>query len=227
MTGEPSSSRLRPITAMEPERKPPKRVGFVLIVGPDGSGKTAVIDQLHAMAEAAAVRVALVFWRPKLIPGGLSYGHPVKRGEAALAGRGRGSTLKLLLTLLDYLVAAATSWRRARSEGLLFVQRGWYDMVVDPNRYGLSPRLARFASLLGRLAPRPDVVAVLQGDAHAITARKPELSPEEIARQLEAWSRLAPRAGRRALHLDSVANSPDQIARVVWDSLPRVPNDAA
>jgi Ni2+-binding GTPase involved in maturation of urease and hydrogenase len=57
MTGEPSSSRLRLITAMEPERKPTKRVGFVLIVGPDGSGKTAVIDQLHAMAEAAAVVV--------------------------------------------------------------------------------------------------------------------------------------------------------------------------
>jgi hypothetical protein len=100
-------------------------------------------------------------------------------------------------------------------------------MVVDPNRYGLSSRLARLASLLGPLAPRPDVVTVLQGDAHAITARKPELSPEEIARQLEAWSRLAPRAGRRALHLDSVANNPHQIARVVWDSLPRVPNDAA
>ena len=186
-----------------------------------------MIDQLHAMAEAEAVRVALVFWRPKVIPGGLSYGHPVKRGEAALAGRGRGSTLRLLLTLSDYLFAQAISWRRARSEGLLFVQRGWYDMVVDPNRYGLSPRLARFASLLGRLAPRPDVVVVLQGDAHAIATRKPELSPKEIARQVEVWARLAPRAGRRALHLDSVTNSPDQIAKVVWDSLPRVPSDAA
>jgi glycosyltransferase involved in cell wall biosynthesis len=213
--------------AMEHERESTKRVGYVLVVGPDGSGKTAVIDQLHAMAEAEAVRVALVFWRPKLIPGGLSYGHPVKRGEAALAGRGRGSTLRLLLTLSDYLFAQAISWRRSRSEGLLFVQRGWYDMVVDPNRYGLSPRLARFASLLGRLAPRPDVVVVLQGDAHAIATRKPELSPKEIARQVEVWARLAPRAGRRALHLDSVTNSPDQIAKVVWDSLPRVPSDAA
>jgi Cdc6-like AAA superfamily ATPase len=139
MTGEPRIVSAALTDAMESERKPTKRVGYVLIVGPDGSGKTAVMDQLHAMAEAAAVRVALVFWRPKLIPGGLPYGHPVKRGEAALAGRGGGSTLRCLLRTGDSRSAPfATRWRRRRG-----------------------------------------------------------------------------------------TNSPDQIARVVWDSLPRVPNDAA
>jgi Ni2+-binding GTPase involved in maturation of urease and hydrogenase len=57
MIGEPRIVSAALTDAMEPERKPTKRVGSVLVVGPDGSGKAAVIDQLHAMAEAAAVVV--------------------------------------------------------------------------------------------------------------------------------------------------------------------------
>lgn len=201
--------------------------GYVLVVGPDGSGKTMVIDRLHAIADAAGVAVVRAFWRPKLVPGGLTYGYRAKQAPATSTRPPIGATVRLLLTLLDYAVAGAVPWRTARRSGLLFVQRGWYDMVVDPGRYGLSSRLAAIANEMGRLVVRADLVLVLHGDPHAIRARKPELSPEQIEGQIDAWRRLAPRAARRVLELDTVSGSPDRIARVAWDALPRGARRAA
>jgi len=195
--------------------------GYVLVVGPDGCGKTMVIDRLHAMADAAGVKVVRVFWRPKLVPGGLTYGYRAGHAPATPTRPPLGAAVRLVLTLLDFAVASAVPWRTARRRGLLFVQRGWYDMVVDPARYGLSSRLAGIAEEMGRLVVRADLVLVLRGDPDAIRARKPELTTEQIGGQIDAWRRLAPRAARRVLELDTVSSPADGIARIAWEALPR------
>jgi hypothetical protein len=71
-------------------------------------------------------------------------------------------------------------------------ERGWWDIAVDPLRYGLNvpPRLVR---ALGRLLPRPDLALVLESSPHVLAARKNELSEQEILRQSAAWRDVLPR----------------------------------
>jgi hypothetical protein len=129
------------------------------------------------------------------------------------------SSARLLLLLLDHLLGATGPWRRARRKGLLLVQRGWFDMVVDPDRYGLSRSAARFAAILGRFVPRADLVVLLGGSPSVIKARKAELSVEEISRQLTAWPRYLPGCAHMRLELDTTLQSPDQLAGVIWTTL--------
>jgi hypothetical protein len=125
------------------------------------------------------------------------------------------SLAKLIAALADYHLAALGPWRRARRDGVLIVERGWFDHAVDPLRYRLHPKLAAFSAWLGRFVRPADLVALLCGESRALCARKPELERPELERQIDAWRRLAPQAGRRVIALDTVAASPDACAAKV------------
>jgi hypothetical protein len=75
--------------------------------------------------------------------------------------------------------------------GLVVVERGWWDILVDPKRYRLTPTV-RLVRLLGRLLPAPDLVLLLDAPAAEIHRRKRELSEREIAAQLAAWRAAVP-----------------------------------
>jgi hypothetical protein len=47
--------------------------------------------------------------------------------------------------------------------------------------------------MLGLLAPRPDLILILEADAATIRRRKQELSPSEMVRQARAWRSVIPR----------------------------------
>ena len=81
---------------------------------------------------------------------------------------------------------------RIRSS-LIIMERGWWDVAVDPQRYRLSapPWLVR---ALGTLLRRPDLVVVLWAPPDLLFSRKPELSPSEIERQSSAWRDALPRS---------------------------------
>ena len=107
--------------------------------------------------------------------------------------------------LLGWLPRMAV--QRARSS-LVILERGWFDLAVDPARYRLPPR-PRAVRALGRLLPRPDLALLLDVRADLVRARKGELEFGEIERQLREWRPLLPRAGRRAYRLDATG-SPEQ-----------------
>jgi hypothetical protein len=109
---------------------------------------------------------------------------------------------KTLYLFLDFLVGWLVTIRPAvRSGTWVILQRDWWDLLVDPQRYRLRP-IPRLGRLLGRFLPRPDLTLVLETDAHVILARKAELSAAELARQRAAWRELFP-AGRSAVYLDA------------------------
>ncbi len=89
---------------------------------------------------------------------------------------------------------------RART-GLVVMERGWWDLSVDPARYRLDVP-ASLVNFLGRWLPRPDLALVLQAPPDLIHARKAELAEEEIDRQQELWGRALP-PGVRAVRLDA------------------------
>jgi hypothetical protein len=76
------------------------------------------------------------------------------------------------------------------------VERGWWDVLVDPARYRMRGGV-RLARILGQLLPRPDLVVILHAEPEVLLRRKAELSAEEMHRQLAAWESSLPRSVRR------------------------------
>jgi hypothetical protein len=185
------------------------RRGLVLVVGPDGAGKTTVLDALERQLGRP---VARAHSRPGLIAGRAGDGAPVTDPHAQPPRGALLSLFKLLVVWLDTVIGTGRRWRPLARRELLVVERGWYDLAVDPHRYRLPRSFTRLVSLLGLAVPRADVAVLLTGDPVAFHDRKPEIGVAEVRRQLEAWERFAQRAGRRVVRIDTVGQPADRAA---------------
>ncbi|HYZ13522.1 MAG TPA: hypothetical protein VFA08_07950 [Actinomycetota bacterium] len=191
--------------------------GFtVLIVGPDGVGKSTLAERLPNDCAGPFRRSMHLHWRPGVLPSlarlaGLQEREPTdphglhRRGPLL-------SSAALAYYWADFLIG---NWfrvapTRVRS-GLVVMERGWWDMAVDPTRYRMQVP-AQLVRLLGHLLPRPDLVLVLTAPERLVSERKRELSPEEIRRQTDAWKVALPRRFERT-EIDGSASMDDVAAR--------------
>ncbi len=171
-----------------------------MVAGPDGSGKTAVADQL---ADVLAPTVRRLHHRPGVLPAKSRHSGPVTQPHAHAPYPPTLSVVKVGYLFGDYLLGWWLRIRRfQRAGGSVILERGWWDLLVDQRRYRLAvpPRLIR---ILGALLPRPDLTVVLEGDPELLRSRKAELTLEELARQRDAWRSVPPHAG--ALYVDVAA----------------------
>ncbi len=97
------------------------------------------------------------------------------------------------------------------------MERGWLDITVDPARYRLALP-GNLARRLGAVLPREDLILVLDAPASVIHARKPELEPQEITRQLKAWKMLASQHPSRFAVLD-VTETPAAVSRKAYEAI--------
>ncbi|MEE8275328.1 MAG: thymidylate kinase-like protein, partial [Alphaproteobacteria bacterium] len=163
----------------------------VAVLGPDGVGKSSVIERLNAALAPAFRRTHRLHLRPRLAVGGGGAAVTDPHGEpprSAIA-----SAAKLIYFVLDYWAGYALRlWPlKARSTLVLF-DRYYHDILADPLRYRYGAPL-RLAALAGRLVPKPDLTLVLDAPAETLQARKREVPAEETARQREAYRDLAAR----------------------------------
>jgi hypothetical protein len=179
---------------------------LVLVAGPDGSGKSTLADALPDLCQGMFRRETRQHWRPGLLPRpgaliGREMADPTRPHARPSHGRAASSAL-LVYYWLDFLLGGwfQTQPFRLRT-GLVVLERGWWDLAVDPRRYRLDvpPQLVR---ALGALLPRPDLALVLEAEPAVLRARKPELSEAESRRQTTAWRAALPGRVRRA-HLDA------------------------
>ena len=196
---------------------PPARPGLVVVVtGPDGSGKTEVAQAL--VAQALAPPVLHLHHRPGVLPSKTRHDGPVTEPHANVAYPPWLSAWKLAYLWLDFVLGW---WLRirpvVRRGGSVVLERGWWDLAVDPQRYRLAP-LHAMIRVLGKTVPRPDVTLILTAAPEVLLARKQELPAEELVRQTQAWDELT-RTYLRAVVLD--ASQP--IAAVVADATAALP----
>lgn len=194
---------------------------FVLIAGPDGAGKSTVVDAIVARAAAAGLTVSRAHYRPGLIAGRPESAGPVTDPHAEAPRSSIASVGKLFVTFCDHLLGGYSRWRAQRRVGLLLLERGWFDMAVDPRRYRLPHHLTWVVRLVGGLLPRPDLVLLLTGDAAQLHARKPEIGVAEVNRQIRRWREVAPAAGRQVVEVDTVQTGPEQAVAALFEALPR------
>jgi thymidylate kinase len=161
---------------------------MVVFLGPDGSGKSSVIDRVERELAPAFRRTAQYRLRPSQRKGG---GTPVIDPHARPPRGTAASLVKLAFWFVDYTLgySVRTFPQLVRSTFLLF-DRYYQDLLVDSARYryGGSMMLAR---LVDRLIPRPHLFVVLDAPPEVLCARKQEVSFEELVRQREAYLKLA------------------------------------
>jgi len=191
---ESMQSRLRSRIqdAMRVLRRLIRPTGFIVaILGPDGSGKTTVIEHLEAEFAPAFRGVRRFHLRPHF--GRSSGGAPVSNPHAQEPRGGFTSFLKIGMFLADYW----SSWLREvmpsklRSSLIVF-DRYYHDLLVDRRRYRLPERFA-LPRWISPLIPQPDLWLVLDAPAEKLVARKGEISMESARCLTAAYAALADR----------------------------------
>lgn len=185
---------------------------WIAFLGPDGSGKSTVLEQVRMDLAPAFRSTRVVHLRPSLGRSG-SRGVPVTEPHAEPPRGTFSSFVKMAYWFLDFTAGYLLQTRPAVSRSTLVLYDRYYpDLLADPvrYRYGGSMNLAR---CLSGLIAHPHLYIILDVPTAEIYRRKNELPMEEIDRQREIYRRLAGEL-RNAYLVDGSA-SPDRVARKI------------
>jgi len=195
--------------------------GFtVVLLGPDGSGKSTVASELAVGAQGLFNSVSRLHLRPCILRG-------IVKGVVEAVSDPHGSPprgvlaswAKIAFFLIDYWLGYILRRASTLAKGSLVLwDRHLLDMVVDPARarYGGGAGAVRLASML---IPQPDAVVVLDVPQEVVFGRKREVSPMEFDRQRAAYAQLA-RSHPRGVLVDGTP-PPDVIATDVIGTIVR------
>jgi thymidylate kinase len=174
---------------------------FLVILGPDGVGKSTLVGRLaESLTEAAFDRFRIFHWRPMVIL-------PKKEAGVVITDphdeppRGMwGSMVALSGVLADYWLGYGLVLRPFLTRsGLVIFDRYFHDLLVDPLRYRYGGPMW-LAKLIGRFVPPPDLMfLVLDAEDRVIFSRKREVPPEELQRQRAGYQQFCTGEKRAAL----------------------------
>lgn len=168
----------------------------VVLIGPDGCGKSTVAQRVaerlvHTFRPDKSVRI---HWKPAVFFKGRRAARPPTvdpHGQSC-----RGPVLSLVFLVyhwIEYLVGGWLHFLPVRfRNGLVLVDRYYYDFAVDPRRFRMQvqPAVVRW---LFRHVPQPDLVFLLDAPADILRARKAEVTAAETERQRKAYQELLSR----------------------------------
>jgi thymidylate kinase len=183
-----------------------KPTGLVVaFMGPDGCGKTTIIDGVKK-------DITEVFRQNKqfhLFPKDGKGTAPVLDPHAEKPRGFIGSIFKLVYFLLLYTKGYWLKIYPLKIKSTLVIfDRYFHDQIADPKRYrhGAS---TFWIELVGFFIPKPDLWILLDAPADVIQKRKSEVTPEETARQLKSYNELFSRLENA--HVINANQAPDQV----------------
>lgn len=169
--------------------------GAITFIGPDGCGKSSVIEGVTAAFAPGFQKIVRFHLRPKSLPARRDSDVPVTDPHGKPVRGTLFSMAKMLYLLADYWLGYVRRVLTATARTKLVIfDRYFDDVVVDPKRvlYGGPKWLPRF---LARFVPRPDVVFLLNAAPEVLWSRKQEVGYEEVVRQQAEYLRDAQEMG--------------------------------
>lgn len=158
----------------------------VTVLGPDGAGKSSVLEAVRRQLAPAFFATSYRFFAPSVFrraaPAAPNIDPQGKPQRSVW-----GSVAKAIYWWFDYTIGyyLTVQPERARATLALF-DRYLVDALADPKRcrYGGPTWLVQ---LVWHLVPKPDLVVLLDAPVAVIQSRKQEVPPAETARQREAY----------------------------------------
>ncbi len=187
-----------------------KRPVTITFLGPDGAGKSSLIELLQDRRSAGCMYLGMnpdATWQFAAAQAAYrrqaQHKHPLVRAL-------KGGLFWYLLFPVEIVMRRRAARSECRHDWLLL------DRVPGP------PFLRR--GLLGRyyhyLLPHSDVVVLLTGDPVVISARKPdETSPERTLREMAKWAIVARRLSPHVIEIDTTTLTIEECATIIEQRL--------
>jgi thymidylate kinase len=155
-----------------------------VILGPDGAGKSSVIDGLMGSLEFVGRTVKMRHLKPRYVAQLRNQPNAIVVDPHGKPPRGT------LLSLIKIVVWLIEEWYAdifyEKKETVLICDRYYHDLLVDPRRYRFGAPIWT-AAMVGKLMPQPRLWILLDAPADLLQTRKQEVTPEETARQCHAY----------------------------------------
>ena len=185
----------------------------LVLLGPDGAGKSSVTDALGPRLAGVFARSACWGFAPAAVQRLLHGRNRSTDTPHALPPRSVAmSVARAVLYWFVYYQFGYVIRRLAMARSTLVLNdRHFVDVLVDPKRYryGGPGWLVR---LIWRVIPKPDLIVVLDAPPEVLQARKQEVSFAETARQRGAYRALA-----QSLRNGHVVDATRPLERVAGD----------
>ncbi len=197
---------------------------FVVILGPDGVGKSTAADLVRQIFEAFHIPVAHMHlgFRPSILPTRKSL---VSLGKEKLSASGEKSKVPGLIRFfyhaLDYILGYFLKIRPLIVKGKFVLgERYYYNYLVDPRPRGELGFPIWLPSLVFKVfIPKPDAVVLLSGKPSEIFRRRQEHPVSEIERQISRYREV----GQKTKYFFEIETDrpPEKVAEEIVEKLIR------
>jgi thymidylate kinase len=193
----------------------------IVFLGPDGAGKSSVVQAVGRAWAGAFARTTCYAFPPALL--GRLLRRPMRPDTMPHASAPRSFLSSMIRAVaywfvyytFGYLVTIHLALARST---LVLHDRHLVDALVDPRRYRYGGPLWLLRPLW-RLIPKPDLVILLDAPAEVLQRRKQEVPFAETTRQREAYRALV--GTMRNGHVVDAAQPQEQVANDVHDIILR------